>query len=399
MVNLKNKKKIALVLSGGGVKAAAFHVGVCIALREKGFRFIGGTREQVDENPLNQDPMAIKTYVGSSAGAFMAAILASGHSLEDIVHSFQMGSGLLIRKPKEKSKLKPINYFDIFSANKPTIDSVYKTFFKKHAVSSWGIESALKNNFKVNGFFTTNSLERYLRKYVLPTNSFNELGVEFFSVATYLNHSRKAIFGQLNSNKKNPEAYYINDVSISDAVAASMSLPPVFAPYPIKMSDGDTVYFFDGEIRETLSTHVAKEFGADLVISSYSIQPYEFTKEVGSLSEYGLPLILNQALYQVVQQKIARAVEARESINSIIKIISGYFKEHNLPKESADALIEIICRKINHRKDVDYIYIHPRGQNYEMFFVDHFSLSPQILSRIVKEGFKSAIGVLRSYSI
>lgn len=398
MLKLKDKKKIALVLSGGGVKAAAFHVGVCVALREKGFRFIGGTREQVDENPMATDPMAIKLYVGSSAGAFMSALLASGHSLEDIVDSFQMGAGL-VRKPKEKSRLKPMNYFDIFSANRPTMKGIYNSVFKKNTVVTGGIESAIKNNFKVNGFCTTNSLERYLRKYVLPTNSFNELGVEFFSVATYLNHSRKAIFGQVNSNKKSPEAYYINDVSVSDAVAASMSLPPVFAPYPIKMSNGDTVYFFDGEIRETLSTHVAKDLGADLVISSYSIQPYEYTKEVGSLSEYGLPLILNQALYQVIQQKIARSIEARESIQTLISTVTQYFKENNLPKEHAEKLIESMCKKVNHRQDVDYIYIHPRGQNYEMFFVDHFSLNPQILSRIVKEGFKSAIQTMRRYGI
>jgi predicted acylesterase/phospholipase RssA len=129
-IKLKNKKKIALVLSGGGVKAAAFHVGVCIALREKGFRFIGGTREEVDENPLANDPMAIKLYVGSSAGAFISALLASGHSLEDIVDSFQMGAGLL-RKPREKSRLKPMNYFDIFSANRPSIEVCLKLFFKK----------------------------------------------------------------------------------------------------------------------------------------------------------------------------------------------------------------------------------------------------------------------------
>ena len=31
-MKLKNKSKIGLVLSGGGIKAAAFHIGVCLAL-------------------------------------------------------------------------------------------------------------------------------------------------------------------------------------------------------------------------------------------------------------------------------------------------------------------------------------------------------------------------------
>ena len=46
-MKLSQKKKIALVLSGGGVKAAAFHIGVCLALKEKGFRFAGGSAEEV----------------------------------------------------------------------------------------------------------------------------------------------------------------------------------------------------------------------------------------------------------------------------------------------------------------------------------------------------------------
>ena len=34
-MKFSDKKKIALVLSGGGIKAAAFHIGVCLALQEK----------------------------------------------------------------------------------------------------------------------------------------------------------------------------------------------------------------------------------------------------------------------------------------------------------------------------------------------------------------------------
>src|ERR1700730_11825454 len=106
MLKIKNKKKIALVLSGGGVKAAAFHVGVCLALQEKGFKFIGGTRDHVEDSPHVNDPLAIKTYVGSSAGALISAFLASGHSVEDIIESFEMGTGL-IKRPRRKPNLKP----------------------------------------------------------------------------------------------------------------------------------------------------------------------------------------------------------------------------------------------------------------------------------------------------
>lgn len=399
MLKLKNKKKIALVLSGGGIKAAAFHVGVCLALQEKGLRFIGGTRERVEDSPFVEDPLAIKTYIGSSAGALICAFLASGYEVEDIVQSFEMGTGL-IKKSTRKPNLKPMNYLDIFSLKSPSFGGFLNLLKKQKALITGGIETLIKNKFKINGFFTAHGMERYLRKHVLPTNSFAELGVEFYSIATFLNHSRKAIFGQTPPHQlRAPEISYLHHASISDAVAASMSLPPVFSPYPIKDPDGETIYYFDGEIRDTLSTHVAADCGADLVIASYSIQPYHYTNEVGSLSDYGIPLIANQALYQVVEQKIISGIRAREDIRTLINTVAGYFKDNGLPLEHAEKLVEVMAKKVNYRKEVDYIYIHPKPQNYEMFFVDHFSLNPAILSRIVKIGFKSAINVLRKYDI
>ena len=399
MLRIKNKKKIAVALSGGGIKAAAFHIGVCLALQEKGFRFIGGTHEQVEQSPHFNDPLAIKTYIGSSAGALVSAFLASGHSVDDIIESFQMGAGF-IKRPLRRSKLKTLSYFDIFSLNHPSFGRVFDILFKQNkSIISGGIETVLKNNFKINGFFTTNGIEKYLRKHVLPTNSFSELGVEFFAIGTFLNHSRKAIFGNFQNQIKGPEIHYVNYATVSDAVAASVSLPPVFAPYGIKDLEGNLVYYFDGEIRDTLSTHVAADCGADLVIASYSIQPYHYTSSIGSLSQYGLPVILNQALYQVVEQKIISSIRAREDIRTLISAVAGYFKENNLPPEHAERLVEILSKKVNHRKEVDYIYIHPQPQDYEMFFADHFSLSSKILGNIVKIGFRSAIKILRRYDI
>ncbi|MCC6276908.1 MAG: patatin-like phospholipase family protein [Oligoflexia bacterium] len=398
MLKLSKKKKVALVLSGGGVKAAAFHVGVCLALQEKGFKFLGGTQEKVDESPHLHDPLAIRTYVGSSAGSFISAALAAGHSIEEVVDGFQMGAGLL-RKPPRKTRFRPMGYLDMFRINSPSLEGLYKFFFGNQSVISGGFETLLKNRLKVDGLFTAKGVEQYLRKSVLPTNSFLELGVELFTIATNLDYSKKAVFGPLPTQSKDPEVEFINYVPISDAVAASVSLPPVFSPYGIKNLQGQNVFYFDGEIRDTLSTHVASDVGADLVIASYSIQPYHFTPEVGSLSQFGIPIIINQALYQVVQQKIAKSIQARETANTLISTVAGYFKENGLPPEHAEKLVEIMTKKSGYKRGVDFIYIHPQPQNYEMFFVDHFSLDPEILSRIVKIGFKSAINVLRKYDL
>jgi predicted acylesterase/phospholipase RssA len=83
---ISRKKKLALVLSGGGTKAAAFHIGVAYALREKGFSFYQGLK--TDQNRIEPHSKMIQTYIGSSGGSFIATVLAAGYSLENISASF-----------------------------------------------------------------------------------------------------------------------------------------------------------------------------------------------------------------------------------------------------------------------------------------------------------------------
>ena len=83
---ISKKKKIALVLSGGGTKAAAFHIGVAYALKESGFDFYQGLKS--DQNKSEPGEKSIQTYVGSSGGSFIATVLAAGYSLENISASF-----------------------------------------------------------------------------------------------------------------------------------------------------------------------------------------------------------------------------------------------------------------------------------------------------------------------
>src|SRR5262245_52466858 len=94
--------KTALVCSGGATKAAAFHIGVCLALRDKGFSFVGGKSES--PTPVNAlpyppprfHPQQIATYVGSSAGALICTMLASGVGIESLINSFAHQSNFRI---------------------------------------------------------------------------------------------------------------------------------------------------------------------------------------------------------------------------------------------------------------------------------------------------------------
>lgn len=394
-VNIHDKKKIALVLSGGGIKAAAFHIGVCLALKEKGISFEGGTKESVQIR--NTKGPKIQTYVGSSAGAFVSSVLASGRSIESLITAFQVGAGdSPFYTLPEDEKLKPIGYRHLFNINSARILSFLpETLFRK-SILTGGLEVFLKEGFKLNGLFNTNGIERYLRKYVLDENEFSRLGVELYIIATQLNHSRKVVFGNYLENSKDENTLYLGTSKVSEAVAASTALPPVFAPYPVEIPDyNKQIYLYDGEIRDTLSTHVAADHGADLIIASYSMQPYHYAEEMGSLHKYGIPAIVNQALYQVLEQKVARGIQYQKQKRDLYIELKKICSEEGLSSELTKKILTAVEKKTRYQPNVDYIYIAPRPQNYEMFFADHFSLNPVTLEKILWIGFKSGLSALR----
>jgi predicted acylesterase/phospholipase RssA len=402
-VKISEKRHLALVLSGGGVKAAAFHIGVCVALKEKGFRFAGGSPEHVGAI-YNDDRMTFKTYVGSSAGAVIATFLANGFDIDSVVEAFLKGSGhdfaglrRNVERAPEPGPLAPFGYGDLFALNfgGGRANRLISSLVKKKPSIYGGLEVLFKKGFRVNGVFTTKNLERYLRENGHPENSFAALGVKLFVVATQLNYSRKVVFGNFSEQEKSDHTTLATYAKVSDAVAASTALPPFFAPYPITDDRGREIFLFDGEIRDTLSTHVAADQGADLVISSYSIQPYHYNSEVGSLHQYGMPVIFNQALYQVVEQKILNHRLGQRTQRQLFNSIDGYLKEISLPDDQREKVLEIVKRRTGFRPDVDYVYIHPSPNDHEFFFADHFSLNPDILARIVKAGFKAAMQALR----
>ena len=95
-------KKTALVLSGGVVKAAAWHLGVSLALEEMGFTF--------KNNNSQKSEYEIGTYVGSSAGSLVGLYFASGFKPIDVIEA---------NLDKERSSLKPVTYKDMLYLRNP----------------------------------------------------------------------------------------------------------------------------------------------------------------------------------------------------------------------------------------------------------------------------------------
>lgn len=400
-VNIHKKKKVSLVLSGGGIKAAAYHIGVCLALQEKGFRFSGGTKELVQlrkSNKATSNKVDIDLYVGSSAGAFVSSVLASGCSIESLITAFQVGVGAdPYYQNNDVEKLKPIGYRHIFNLNGKRILSFLPETLLEKSVLAGGVEVLLKKGFKLNGLFNANGIERYLRKYVLTENEFSRLGVELYIVSTQLNHSAKTIFGNYLENHHTGPTSYLGQTKISEAVAASVSLPPLFAPYPIQFSDGTVAYHYDGEIRDTLSTHIAADHGSDLILASYSMQPYQLSSEFGSLHKYGMPVIINQALYQVLEQKVARHIQFHMKKRKTYSELKSLLSDEKVSIDLQKKILNLVSEKLDYNPEVDAIYISPRPSDHEMFFADHFSLNAKILEKIVWIGFKSGISALREH--
>lgn len=393
-IQIGPKKKVAFVCSGGAAKAGAFHLGVALALQEQGFRFTGGLKTTEDSLNLPPDLLRISAYVGSSAGSIISSYLASGFTLEEIFDSFLGNS----------SRLPRLSYPKMFKFRLELAKEQFRQFmtirkmFGNLVDGKW--DTVLDMNWlKMTGLFSTSGIEQYLREEVLPSNRFEDLAADLFIVGTQLNHSRKVVFGKYHF--KPPEedkgCYYSNEAAISDACAASTALPFVYSPYKITGKDDVPIYYIDGEIRDTLSTHVAEDAGADLIIASHTHQPYHFTPAIGSLTEMGLPAILVQAIYLLVEQKINNHIRHRDNQRRAIDAVSRYCRQEGVDDSVRKRICGILEAELHHRMEVDTIYIHPRPNDSRMFIREHFSLAPKKMAEIVKSGFKAAIDVLRKY--
>jgi predicted acylesterase/phospholipase RssA len=253
-MKLKGKKKIGLVLSGGGIKAAAFHIGVCLALKEKGFRFAGGSKEEVASKYSDGDKL-IKLYVGSSAGAVISTFLASGYSLQSIISAFEKGSEWDLKGLRDDDdfheSLKPISYRDIFSINGKNWIKLLPNLVKGRSILSGGLEAMVKNGLKINGLVTAKGLEKYVRNHVWPENTFDSLGVELYIVATQLNHSRKVIFGNFEETSKIKHIGWANYAKVSSGGRISES-PPGFCTLRYSLMNVEKKFIILMEKFETL---------------------------------------------------------------------------------------------------------------------------------------------------
>jgi len=182
------RPKLALVLGGGGARGLS-HIGVLRALEEK--------------------KIPIDIIVGTSVGALVGGLYASGMSISDLE---KMGQNIGWNKISNLSSVKLLTLI--------TAESL----------------------------LSTEKLEKYLKKYI-GAQKFDELKIPFACIACDIKTGERIVF-------KDGEAAF--------AMRVSATIPGVFNPVEYRHR-----LLVDGGVVDNLPVDIAKVMGADFIIAVY----------------------------------------------------------------------------------------------------------------------------------
>ncbi len=222
------KSKIALVLSGGSARGLA-QIGVMDVF------------EKYD--------IDIDLIVGTSIGAITGSMYASGYSPEELRN--------ITKSIDWKSKLTLTNKYErefLFVDQKKVQDKGFLTFsfdgFRPVLPTSLSSGQQIAELFNL---YLLNS--RYK-----PHGDFFSLKIPFCAVATDLNKGERVV---------------LNDGNISESVKASFTFPLLYTPTKVKGRD-----LVDGGLTANIPVDVARQLGADMVITVNSTSPLKNTEEL-----------------------------------------------------------------------------------------------------------------------
>ncbi len=326
----KRDPRVALVLAGGAVSGGGFKLGGLKAL---------------DDFLVNRKATDFDIYVGLSAGAFLAAPLASGvgptemlRSIDGLSGKFSALNPLDFYNPNVSEFVeRPVRYaFDLltflpgtladFMAQSPLLierlRDPLRRFLRERSRENLlavlrPIGEAILNtrdfpfplDYVPSGIFDNSSLERFLRgnlEHNGLSNSFKELyerrHSELYITAMNLDSAERVIFGHDEDSS----------VTISEAVQASTALPGFYRPARIKGVD-----YVDGGVRRTANIDVAIEHGADLIICYNPFRPFsnrvvrrydpetdEYYADGPQLADRGMFTVLNQVLRTLLHSRL-----------------------------------------------------------------------------------------------
>jgi len=258
--------KRALVLAGGGVIGGMYEVGALAALDEALPSF------RANEFDL---------YIGSSSGSVVASLMANGVRPRELYD-------ILVEERDDPLNIQRGAVYDkgTFSIAARNLAQFIWAVGKK-AVTGFRLEwpdlLARSGADMPAGFFSVAPLEHFMRQAFaakgLP-NSFGECRRPLLIPAIDLDGAVRAVFG----------AEPLMDVPISQAIAASSSIPGFFEPYRIGGRD-----YVDGDVGHTGHADLAVEHGAGSVVVINPAVPLR----IGSPKE---PDVRSGGLYAIMEQ-------------------------------------------------------------------------------------------------
>jgi NTE family protein len=283
------RSKTALVLGGGGFTGAVYEIG---ALRALDLLSVNRTVNQFD------------VYVGTSAGAFVAAMAANGVTPEEMMRVVNRN----VPSPLRDIDVGTLLRLNVLEFARKGVGLPWQLAkLGRELVGQLGAMSAMDVVLGLaealpSGLYSGAGIEQYLRKVLSEgerTDDFRLLERELYLVATDLDTCERIVFG----------ANDWDDVPISTAVRASTALPMVYKP--VKVKDRELV---DGGIVSTTNLDIAVEAGAKFVVVVNPLVPYvnDFTKSVSGLlgsrtrhvSDMGFPQIGYQSFKLLAYQRL-----------------------------------------------------------------------------------------------
>jgi NTE family protein len=285
----RRSDKTALVLGGGGFTGGVYEIG---ALRALDLLTTNSTVNQFD------------VYVGTSAGAFIAALCANGVTPEEMMRVVTHQGPQPFRDIDVGDLLRP-NLGEL--ARKSAMMPLRLASLTRQLVSHLGQVSVMDLVLGIaeglpSGAYTGSGIETYLQRVLNDpdrTDDFRKLSRELYLTATDLDTCERIVFG----------AKGFDEVPISTAVRASGALPMVYSPVLIKGRE-----LVDGGLVSTTNLDIAVEAGAKLVVVINPIVPYinDFEKRVRTVrgtrprrvSDMGFPQIGYQVFKLLAHQRL-----------------------------------------------------------------------------------------------
>jgi predicted acylesterase/phospholipase RssA len=291
------RRRIGLALAGGGPLGAIYEIGALCAL---------------EEALVGIDFTDCHSYVGVSAGGFIAAGLANGIRPRELCASFIENVGTAEDIFNPSVLMRPA--WGEFGKRLASLPSLVAHAALRYAFTRRSLASTVERLGRAlpTGVLASHTIDTQLRKqFAAPgrTNDFRQLRRKLVLVATDLDSGASAPFGLAG----------LDHVPISKAVQASSALPGLFPPVEI-----DGRFYVDGALKKTLHASVLLDEGLDLLICLNPLVSFDASaatrhrvmssgaSRIPRLVDGGLPVVLSQTFRTLIHSRLELGMKGYE---------------------------------------------------------------------------------------